>query len=94
MLKEFCQKSCAQDFSECCKYKVTRRKEKQEKKKESENSKSKNAANLLKLPPTIQVNYSNLISQQDIIIMCEDVIECCVFVVIRFFNHNFILNIK
>lgn len=57
VLKEFCQKSCAQDFSECCKNKMNRRKEKLEKKKESENAKSKKSenANLAKLPPTIQV---------------------------------------
>ncbi|XP_034825669.1 uncharacterized protein ADD1 [Maniola hyperantus] len=52
VLKEVCQKSCAQDFSECCKNKIKRREKQEAKKKETSATK---AANVYKLPPTIQV---------------------------------------
>ncbi|XP_023946972.1 uncharacterized protein LOC112052208 [Bicyclus anynana] len=64
-LKEACQISCAQDFSECCKNKTKRREKQENKKKEAETSK-KVAASLGKLPPTIQVKKFASINMEEI----------------------------
>ncbi|CAG9563093.1 unnamed protein product [Danaus chrysippus] len=56
-IKEAYLKDCAQDWSECCKGKVSKKKEKQEsKKKETDTSiKKQTTAIINKIPPTIQV---------------------------------------
>lgn len=56
-MKEAYLKDCSQDNSECCKSKVSKKKEKQEsKKKEIETSvKKQTTAIINKIPPTIQV---------------------------------------
>ncbi|XP_039745889.1 uncharacterized protein LOC120623747 [Pararge aegeria] len=64
-IKEACQRSCAQDYSECCKYKVKRKEKLENKKKEGEQSTRKSTTSVYKLPPTIQVKKFASINMEE-----------------------------